>query len=112
MSKDTFKDNPELQEYFETSDGTAFYKEDLAKNHARNLEDKSVKPVFRKEGKTAKGNDEGQKETFADIIAKAPEMDLETLVQYIDAENLLPKPRKSVVDALAARLDELENPKD
>ena len=53
---------------------------------------------------------EANKESFADIIAKAPEMDLETLVQYIDAENLLPKPRKSVVEALAARLDELENP--
>ena len=97
-----FKDKPELQEYFETSDGTKFYTENMAKNHARDLEDKKVTHVTRPE-------EESAKETAADIIAKAPEMDLDTANEYLDAETSLAKPRKSVVEALENRINELEN---
>lgn len=96
-----FKDKPELQEYFETSDGTKFYTENLAKNHARDLEDKKVTHVERPA--------EEAKESAADIIAKAAEMDKETADEYLDAETSLEKPRKSVVAALEKRINELEN---
>lgn len=42
-----FKNHPELEKYYETSDGTAFYNESNARNHARTLEDKTVKAVNR-----------------------------------------------------------------
>lgn len=102
MSKDIFKDSPDLQEYFETSDRQRFYKEDLAKNHARSLEDKTVTTVFRD------AQDEAR-ETAKDILAKIPQMDMETAVQYLDAEEKN-EPRKSVVAALTKRIAELQNP--
>ncbi|KMQ70314.1 hypothetical protein [Chryseobacterium koreense] len=105
MSKDIFKDTPDLQEYFETSDGQRFYKEDLAKNHARSLEDKSVATVYRDQ------EIEATKETAKEIIAKIPEMDLQTAKEYLEAENS-DDPRKSVVKALIKRIAELETPKD
>lgn len=37
-----FRNNPGLTEFYQTSDGTAFYTENTALNHARTLKDKSV----------------------------------------------------------------------
>ncbi|KMQ70237.1 hypothetical protein [Chryseobacterium koreense] len=96
-----FKEKPTLQEYFATSDGTKFYTESMAKNHSKTLEDKTVTHVVRPA-------EESAKETAADIIAKAPEMDLETANDYLDSETSLEKPRKSVVQALEKRIEELE----
>jgi len=42
MSKDIFKNNPNLKEVFITSDETAFYERNPAENHAKTLEDKTV----------------------------------------------------------------------
>ena len=50
---DLFKNNPELKEYFETSDGEKFYSHNLAANHAKGLEDKEVKTVTKPESKKA-----------------------------------------------------------
>lgn len=41
-----FETNPNLKKAYITSDGTPFYQETDAKNHAKTLEDKTVKPVF------------------------------------------------------------------
>ena len=41
-----FEQNPKLEKYYGTSDGEAFYNENDAKNHAKNLEDKTVETVF------------------------------------------------------------------
>ena len=41
-----FKTNPDLKKAYITSDGTPFYQETDAKNHAKTLEDKTVEPVF------------------------------------------------------------------
>lgn len=41
-----FESNPNLKKAFITSDGTPFYQENDAKNHAKTLEDKSVEPVY------------------------------------------------------------------
>ena len=105
MSNDTFKNNPDLKEYFETSDGQKFYKEDLAKNHARSLDDKGVTHVFRDQ------TIEADRETAKEILAKVPEMDLETAQDYLDTE-ITDSPRKSVVAALEKRIAELEGDED
>ena len=99
-----FKEHEHLDVCFQTSDGVYFYTEDTAKNHAKKLDNKKVKKLEREEEK------QSEKETFADIIAKAPEMDLDTVNKYLDAENALEKPRKSVLEALKKRIIELENP--
>ncbi|SEG39369.1 hypothetical protein SAMN05421847_2184 [Halpernia humi] len=100
----TFKAHPDLSEYFETSDGEKFYKEDLAKNHVRTfaLKDAAIKTVLRPE-------ETEEKLTAAEIIALVTEMDLDTATKHLDTENLLPKPRKSVVESLTARITELQN---
>ena len=41
-----FQSNPNLKKAFITSDGTPFYQENDAKNHAKTLKDKTVEPVF------------------------------------------------------------------
>lgn len=46
-----FKENPNLKEYFKTSDGTPFYSQNAAQNHAKKLEDKTITPVVRPAGK-------------------------------------------------------------
>lgn len=104
MSNEIFTDKPDLQEYFETSDGTQFYKEDLARNHGRTLEDKTVKNVSRNDVSET----ESAKETAKEILAKLPEMDLETAEEYLEAENSDEFPRKTVVAALTKRIAELE----
>jgi hypothetical protein len=47
MKNKIFKANPKLDCYFETTDGECFFTENSAKDHARNLEDKTVKPFHR-----------------------------------------------------------------
>lgn len=41
-----FKSNPGLKKVYVTSDGTPFYQETDAKNHAKTLEDKTVEPLY------------------------------------------------------------------
>lgn len=41
-----FETQPDLKKAYITSDGTPFYQETDAKNHAKTLKDKSVEPVF------------------------------------------------------------------
>ena len=40
-----FKSNPNLKKFYRTSDGTAFYNENLASNHAKTLADKVVQCI-------------------------------------------------------------------
>lgn len=46
MSKEVFEQNPNLKKVYCTSDGTPFYQENDAKNHAKTLKDKSVETVY------------------------------------------------------------------
>lgn len=41
-----FESNPDLKKAYITSDGTPFYQENDAKNHAKSLKDKTVEPVY------------------------------------------------------------------
>ncbi|MGD1319163.1 hypothetical protein [Chryseobacterium sp. 2R14A] len=104
MSDTFFKDHPNVNEYYETADGHKFYTENLAKNHAnstKTLTNKSISKVVRPvEGVT--------KESANDILAKVAEMDLDTAQEYLDNENEADKPRKTVVDALSKKIEELK----
>lgn len=46
MSHEIFQTNPNLEKVHVTSDNTPFYQENDAKNHAKNLKDKSVETVY------------------------------------------------------------------
>lgn len=43
---EVFEQNPSLEKVYCTSDGTPFYQENDAKNHAKTLKDKSVETVY------------------------------------------------------------------
>ena len=43
MKNEIFKANPQLDCYFETSDGECFFTDNAAKDHAKSLADKTVK---------------------------------------------------------------------
>lgn len=42
-----FKNHPNLKVYYKTADGVAFYTENAAQLHAKSLEKKEIKAVFR-----------------------------------------------------------------
>ncbi len=46
MKNEVFEQNPNLEKYYGTSDGEAFYNENDAKNYAKNLDDKAVEMVL------------------------------------------------------------------
>ena len=103
-----FKQYPNMSEYYETSDGQKFFKEDPAKVHARSLKDSKVKIVSRSE--QTEDTEDTKTETVKDILARLVEMDLETVQRYLDSENEKETPRKTVTDALEKRITELQNP--
>ncbi|ROH98406.1 hypothetical protein EGI16_21465 [Chryseobacterium sp. G0240] len=102
---DLFKQYPDLSHYYETSDGTPFYKEETAQTYAKTLNDKRIKAVYREDII----DEEGPKtETAKEIIAKLPDMDLETAQDYLTAEESLETPRTTVVAAIQKRIAELQ----
>lgn len=103
-----FKQYPNLSEYFETSDGEKFFKEDPAKVHGRTLKDKSVKTVSRPVENEE--SEELKPDTVKQILATLANMDLETVQKFLTAENEKETPRKTVTDALEKRITELEKP--
>lgn len=105
---DLFEQYPNMSEYYETSDGVTFYKEDPAKVHARTLKDQTVKTVKRSD---VEASEESKTETAKEILLKIPDMDLDTLQLYLDSEDELEKPRKSVTDALEKRIADLQSGK-
>lgn len=109
-----FAQYPNLSEYFETSDGQKFFKEDPAKVHGRTLKDKSVKTVLRPEETEEKSTEIAgteskteAPETAQSIILKVPSMDLETAQTALENENELEFPRKTVQAALTKKISEL-----
>jgi len=69
---DVFKKYPNLDHYYETSDGMKFFRENDARNHAKTLEDKSVKKVVKPvkdtgtDAKGSKKDNEPDKSTGTD----------------------------------------------
>lgn len=95
-----FKQHPDLAEYFETSDGEKFYKEDLAKNHVRTLalKDAAIKIVLRP--------DENQ--SRAEVISLVPHMKQELVAEYLNAENDADEPNAEFIEALTNRNAQLQ----
>lgn len=104
---DLFKQYPEMSEYYQTSDGTPFFKEETANTHARTLKDKRVKTVYRPD-ENENDEDLPKTETAKEIIEKLKEMDLETAQDYLHAEESLEVPRTTVVAAIQKRIAELQ----
>ncbi|KGO89739.1 hypothetical protein [Flavobacterium suncheonense] len=79
-----WKEHPTLEVVYVTSDETAFYNENDAKNHAKGLENKSVEPVYNPahlavDAKLVEGNDEPELSDFtkAQLIQFAKDNQLE-----------------------------------
>lgn len=90
---------------FKTADGQTFKTQNYAQLHANSLSNKSVVPV----------NADDSKEPALLLLDKADEIisfandteDADALVIYLENENGRKKPRTTVVDAIEARLNEL-----
>lgn len=104
---DLFKQYPFMSEYYETSDGTPFFKIETANTYARTLKDKRVKTVSRPD-ENENDEDLPKTETAKEIIAKLSEMDMETAQDYLTAEESLETPRTTVVAAIQKRIAELQ----
>lgn len=103
MAENIFNQYPNLEEYFETSDGQKFFKETAAKTHARTLEDKSVNKVKRTDAK--------KPQSSTDILALVSSMDLETAQKYLKQEKELETPRITILKALEGKINKLQNAK-
>jgi len=101
VAADIFKENPNLDLYFETSDGEAFYKLQDAKNHAKGLKDTMVKPVERTEPKEAAP----AKQKIEEVIAQ-----IEAVTTLEDLEPFKADTRKTVIAAFDKKTAELTNP--
>jgi|SRR5690554_235127 len=98
MSK-IFQNNPQLDAYFETSDGTPFYTENAAKNHARDLKDKEVKRIDR------------DVEVVEDNSSETPEYDmsmtrpeLEKVADFYEVDTSEAAKKQDVIDLIDAKL--------
>lgn len=61
MTTDIFERHPNLQRVYQTADGTNFYEEGDARNHARSLKNKEVKTVERGSESKKKSSDKESK---------------------------------------------------
>lgn len=106
VAADIFKDNPALERFHQTSDGTPFFNDGDARNHAKTLKDKTVKVVNKSDVAAAPAEDKKAKPALAaDVIAaiEAAE-DLAALEQYKDDT------RPTVVAAFNKKTEELTKP--
>lgn len=94
-----FQNNPQLDVYFETSDGTPFYTENAAKNHAKDLKDKEVKRIER------------DVEVVEDNSSETPEYDmsmtrqeLEKVADFYEVETSKAEKKQDVIDLIDAKL--------
>lgn len=103
-----FKNNPTLESYSKTSDGTAFYNPYDAKMHAKSLKDKSILTVFKSDLKT---NEKQELKDKSIKPLKAEEL-IASIKESTTAEQLEAfqgDERKSVKEALAVKKAELES---
>lgn len=80
MKNEIFKANPNLDLYYQTSDGEPFFTENAAHNHAKGLKNKSVTPVYRSDAEESDEEDSTDDnaneifEKFKEIIVKGAEI--------------------------------------
>ena len=73
MKAKIFKQHPNLEVFYQTSDGTAFFKEHDAKNHAKTLKSKKVTAVF-SEGEEIPFNETKEHIVSQEDLANNPEL--------------------------------------
>lgn len=82
-----FKSYPKLTVYYKTNDGTKFFTENSAKNHAKTLDDKTVTPVYRK---PAKSKSSTSKSTGANKVTSTKTVDkdngADTTLQKVNSD--------------------------
>lgn len=106
MNKETLWDNyPNLKTFFETSNGTKFFKESDAKTHAATLEDKTVKTLNRPMEDAPKSPDDLTPMQLAKLRIEAIEA-LET-VEAIEAA-LKGETAKTVIAAGNAKIEAIK----
>lgn len=79
MKNEIFEANPKLDCYYETADGNAFFTENAAKAHAKDLNDKTVKTRHRVE--LVEKTQETEKEVK--IVEKEVE-DIEVIAEIVE----------------------------
>lgn len=70
--EEVFKENPQLKRVYVTTDGTPFYQENDARNHAKSLEDKTVEEVLNP--------------AMLDVVEEEEETEVETPAEETPAE--------------------------
>ncbi len=100
MKENIFEQYPNLEEYFETSDGQKFFKETAANTHSRTLEDKEVKRVLKKDFK----------EALKPKTIPIKKVELEELKALLEKEKSEKTPNTERIEALEKSIAELENP--
>lgn len=100
-----FKQHKSISSFFETSDGTKFFTENLAQNHAKSLGDKSVKEV-----KKAGLKSQDKKSTSQDKLdAPARIAVINALETTKEVETVLKGEKaKTVLEAGAERIKAIE----
>lgn len=110
-----FKSKPHIKAVYGTSDGFLFEKEPDAKSHARSLSAKGVE-TFKNVSQGVPASSPDQTEAPKGLLDQnAPEaikalneaIDVKMLQAYSEQEQNSSKPRKTVIDAIEARLEEL-----
>ncbi|MCK0206215.1 hypothetical protein ACT4R9_09695 [Ornithobacterium rhinotracheale] len=90
-----FKENPQLDVVYKTSNGKYFYTENYAKNYAQTLEDKKVTKLVRTAATDEDAGDENKENTTSELEAKLEELktlelvksnynQMKSLVKYFD----------------------------
>ncbi|WP_107039964.1 hypothetical protein [Brumimicrobium mesophilum] len=112
-----FKDNPSLNEFYQTTDGRPFYGENAAKNHAKTLgEGKGkVAHIVREVEVEASEEDENPSPAEYDMSMTRPQLDAVAKGFEINTDELGTK--QDVIDAIDAFINgvtskDLEDPKD
>lgn len=104
-----FKDNPSLDEVYQTSDGKFFYLENDARNHASKLENKRVEKLIRplKEEKTAENGDPKEAQRTEKItelqaldLVKENYKEMKVLVDFFEIETK-DKKAETFIEALS-----------
>jgi len=115
MSDKIFDINPNLKAYYKTNDGTAFYTENDAKNHARGLKDKTVEKVRNIKNIEVQSEDV-QSDDFLNPLSGLNLNDTKELLNAISDIETLEKclqvekqgeNRKGAIDAIEKRIKEL-----
>jgi len=96
--KSIFDLHPNLDAYFETSDGVKFYNHSDASAHARSLENKKIKKV----GRPVKKAPKTEKTTAKDRIAAINQMDSIEAVQKALENEKAPSVIKAGMDKIKA----------